>query len=424
MNASAWSGSVTDARHPIRSDVDGDFPLDDLLGLPAAEPARRSGRAAESARAGRWSAATPAMPVRRDEQLLHVVETSMIVRPPVRAHLDGLTPAIAVAWLALAARWIDLSRSGGDLRFLNAACKLTGAALLLHHEQPTAPTLTGQLAAVGRLIGVATERLAESLAQRGVPDEPDSTVRSASPQRRLTGPSRASIVVLAGAGSRTAGRVVAEAGALGLPIRAVCWYGPGPGPCLAEPAVDSNYATAWYPPGPRDDTGPAPVPDAIPTTTATTWDDVEAALRAAGADLVLLVGMPIVPARVLDAARLGVLNAHNGALPGHRGMDAVGWALLYGRPVVCTLHLARPAVDAGEVIAVETVPVAPTLTLGARVKSAQIQLLLGGAAHVAATGVMPNLTPQPAGGTQFYRLHPHLKRVLDASPYSGRVIRQ
>jgi folate-dependent phosphoribosylglycinamide formyltransferase PurN len=156
----------------------------------------------------------------------------------------------------------------------------------------------------------------------------------------------------------------------------------------------------------------------VPGTLAGSWDEVVAAIRAAAADLVLLVGMPIVPARVLDAPTLGVLNAHNGALPSHRGMDAVGWALLHDQPIVCTLHLARPAVDAGEVIAACPVPVTPTPTLAARVKTAQLRLLLAGASQVAATGVLPDLTPQLGNGTQYYRLHPHLKRLLDTSPYA------
>jgi methionyl-tRNA formyltransferase len=160
------------------------------------------------------------------------------------------------------------------------------------------------------------------------------------------------------------------------------------------------------------------VPDSVPVTTAASWDQVMAAIRAVDADLVLLVGMPLVPARVLAAARLGVLNAHNGALPSHRGMDAVGWALLHNQPIVCSLHLARPAVDTGEVVAAHPVPLAPACTLAARVKTTQLRLLLAGAAHVAATGALPDVTPQPAAGTQFYRLHPHLKRLLDASPYA------
>ncbi len=420
------------ARHPVRVDTDGDFALDDLLSLPGAGPARSIG-AAKAIRATLWRldaaglAVTPRpcdipehdAPTEDDAVLLHRIETAALFRPPVREHLTTLTASVGAAWLALAARWTGLSRSCGDLRFLNAACKLTGAVWLHHQRTGTAgtwrkPDLTGQLAAVGHLLNAATDDVRRSLAHRILLAEPAASGGEALRTVRLTSQGRARIVVLASAGSRSAGRLVTAATVAGLPIAAVCWYTPTP----TGPAISSNYSSAWYPPAPPDIAPPATVPDSLSATTAATWDEVTAAMRAADADLVLLVGMPIVPAHVLDNARLGVLNAHNGALPSHRGMDAVGWALLHNQPIACSLHLARPAVDAGEVVAVHPVPVAPARTLAARVKTTQLRLLLAGATHVATTGALPELTPQPAGGTQFYRLHPHLKRLLDASPYA------
>lgn len=422
-------------RHPVRVDTDGDFALDDLLTLPDTG-STRSISAAEATRAALWRPETPDFaglavttrhgdiaehdaPTEDDAVLLHRIETAGLFRPPVREHLATLTPAVGAAWLALAAHWTELSRSCGDLRFLNAACKLTGG-VWLHHQRTgigaawREPGLTGQLAAVGRLLNGATDQARRRLAHRLFLAEPAMSGGEALRTARLTGQGRARIVVLACAGSRSTGRLVTAATVAGLPFAAVCWYTPTP----TGPAVSSNYSSAWYPPAPPDPTTPPTVPDSLPATTAATWDEVTAAIRAADADLVLLVGMPIVPARVLDAARLGVLNAHNGALPSHRGMDAVGWALLHNQPVVCSLHLARPAVDAGDVVAAHPVPVPPARTLAARVKTTQLRLLLAGAAHVATTGTLPALTPQPAGGTQFYRLHPHLKRLLDASPYA------
>ena len=129
--------------------------------------------------------------------------------------------------------------------------------------------------------------------------------------------------------------------------------------------------------------------------------------------------MPVVPAPVLATARLGAINAHNGALPAYRGMDAVGWALLNNDPVVCTAYIARPAVDAGEVIAALPVPVSPAGTLKSRVKDAQVALLIAAAGLTAAHGRLPDASPQPPGpGRQYYRMHPHIKRLLDASPYA------
>ncbi|TCO43804.1 formyltransferase family protein [Actinocrispum wychmicini] len=421
------------ARHPVRVDIDGDFALDDLLALPEAGLARRL-HAVPATLAALWRrhaadaeptagtrcgpVSTQATPTEADAVLLHRIEASSLFRPPVREQVADLSPEAGSAWLALAARWVDMSRSSGDLRFLNTACKLTGA-VWLHHNRADGPwqepDLTGQLAAVGRLLGEATDRLRRRLAARIVLAEPTGQPSDeALCPGRLMGTSRARIAVLASSGSGSAGRLVTAATAAGLPIQAVCWYTP-----LHTGRTElSNYSSAWYPPGPPAPSTWPSVPSSVPTTTAESWDDVTAAIRAADADVVLLVGMPVVPDRVLDAARLGVLNAHNGALPTHRGMDAVGWALLNNQPIVCSLHLARPSVDTGEVIAVHPVPISPTRTLAARVKTTQLRLLLAGAAHVATTGTLPDLTAQPAIGTQFYRLHPHLKRLLDASPYA------
>ncbi|MFB9686094.1 formyltransferase family protein [Amycolatopsis plumensis] len=416
-------------RHPVRVDVDGDFTLDDLLALPVTGPARslhsvpttlaalRRLRTAHHPSAQNGPVAAPPGPTEADAVLLHRIEASSLFRPPVRARLAHLTPEAGAAWLALAARWVGLSQSSGDLRFLNTACKLTGAVWAQHNRPGDGPWheagVTGQLAAVARLLGEATDRLRRRLANRITLPPAASAGDEALSVSPLARTSRARIAVLAGAGSRSAGRLVTTATTAGLPIEAVCWYASHTGP--SQP---SNYSSAWYPPSSPGPSASPSVPSSVPTTTADSWDDVVAVIRAVEADVVLLVGMPVVPDRVLGAARLGVLNAHNGALPTHRGMDAVGWALLNNQSVVCSLHLARTVVDAGEVIAAHPVPTAPVATLAGRVKTTQVRLLLAGAAHVADTGALPDLTPQPAAGTQFYRLHPHLKRVLDASPYA------
>jgi hypothetical protein len=423
---------------PVQVDIDGDFALHDLLALPDGGPARRI-TAMQATQAALWrpDAATRAEPAASsqsdastvsdtpcdaDAALLHRIETAGLFRPPVSERVAALTPELGADWLALAAHWIDLSRSCCDLRFLNTACKLTGAVWSRLHRADDiwrGQGLAGQLGAVGRLLGEATDRLRSRLADRVLlAGPPRSGVEVLCPAglagKRLADNGQARIAVLAGAGSRSAARLVTAATVAGLPIEAVCWYAPP----RSEPVVSSNYSSAWYPPASPDPSHPSGVPNGVPAITARSWDEVTAAIRTVNADLVLLLGMPVVPAPVLNVAKLGVLNAHNGALPSHRGMDAVGWALLHNQPIVCSLHLACPAVDTGEIIAAHPVPAAPACTLAARVKTTQLRLLLAGAAHVAATGTLPDLTPQPSAGTQFYRLHPHLKRLLDASPYA------
>lgn len=420
-------------RHPVQVDIDGDFALDDLLTLPDTAPPWTIS-AAQATRAGLWRPATatvaelrsdaqrdtptiPDRPTDADIALLRRLETGNLFRPPVHEQLTPLTAEVAAAWLALAAYWIGLAQSSPDLRFLNAACKLTGAAWLHHKRTESSgrcPDLIRQLAALGRLLAEATDQLRRRLARRLVlagPSSEDDVIHPVSLASPNSGPR---IVVLADSRSRSARRLLTTATAMGLPLKAVCWYA-----ARDTTPASSNYSSAWYPAGPLTVAPDPGLPTSVPATAANSWDDVTAALRAVGTDLALLVGMPIVPAAVLDAAKFGFLNAHNGALPSHRGMDAVGWALIQNQPIVCSLHLARPAVDRGEVISAHPVPAAPARTLAARVKTTQLRLLLAGAAHVAATGTLPDLMPQPTSGTQFYRLHPHLKRLLDASPYAN-----
>ncbi|MGH3569951.1 MAG: hypothetical protein ACRDRH_28860, partial [Pseudonocardia sp.] len=121
------------ARPPVQVDVDGDFALDDLLALPEVGPARRI-NAAPATLAALWqlhaadhaestggtqrgAVAMQAAPTEVDAVLLHRIEASGLFRPPVREQVAALTPDLGAAWLALAARWVDLSQSCGDLRF-------------------------------------------------------------------------------------------------------------------------------------------------------------------------------------------------------------------------------------------------------------------------------------------------------------------
>ncbi|MFI9591190.1 formyltransferase family protein [Nonomuraea sp. NPDC052265] len=453
MTTSTMTGSGgAGSRYPIRTHTDADFDLAGLLAAADQRPrpqAREGQRAAPlagvaeaAAKARLWRLPDPgtapstealpggtptpavALPAGQvapvDVALLHSFETSPTLRPPVAERTTALSPVIARDWLTLAAHWIGVTAASGDLRFFNAACKLLGA-VSIHHQAVAGSALSGQIGAVARLVEIATSDLAAQLANRLPPSSSpplhDETPQAGGPVtvrlNRHQG-QRPRIVVLAGAGSGSPARLAAMTAAAGLQLTAMCWY--------AAPTLDgtpSGYADAWYPPEqPPADQFTAPALQ-VPQISAATWDQVADALDEHDADLVILAGMPIVPAAVLTRARLGVINAHNGALPTYRGMDAVAWAILNNDPVICTLHLAEPGVDTGGVLATTAVPVTPAGTLRARVKTAQLQMLAAAAVHITATGALPAATAQPAGlGRQFYRLHPHLKRILDASPYA------
>lgn len=437
------------SRHALHARMDGDFDLRRLLaaGPPAgradgtwrATPAGAITEAAVNARlwrlpapgapdAGQVIPAPLASPARgpRDSlplgpvspaevRLLHSFETCVALRPPVADNCGALSAERARAWLALAAYWIGVTGCTGDLRFFNAACKLLGAVCASPAGGSRA--ISGQIDCVARLACTATTELAARLAGQ-LPDacSPQNTAPDWRPAQKPGGAAGARpgrIVLLAGEGSGTAGRLAGMADAAGVRLARVCWF--------AQPSswdTASSYADAWCPAEQPPRTTTPAIAIKVAQDRAGSWDQVSDILRAQDADLVILAGMPIVPADVLRLAHVGVINAHNGALPGYRGMDAVAWAILDSDPITCTLHLAEPGPDRGAVLGAVTVPFAPAGTLRARVKESQLRMLIAAAAHVRATGSLPAATPQPAGdGRQFYRLHPHLKRILDSSPY-------
>ncbi len=446
------------ARFPVRHEIDGDFTLAELLNLghaatappvPAPQPqvaeaalrARlwRPGTGADTTavttastrcRAGETLPQTDRAVSAVDLELMHAFETAPLWTPPVATSTRALNPTTAHAWLALAGHWMAVTNGTGDLRFLNAACKLLGAAWIHYRGTDVGdarsqagwrqPGLAQRLAAAGRQLEGLTSILTRRLDSRLLlPTGPPSC--SAHPLY-LPGRHRgtaARLAVLAGAGSASPARFLAATSSAHLPVAGLCWYTGAS--AVAGSAAESSYGSAWYPPA-NQAVGTAvtlPSPRQLPQTTAATWEAVADALRRFNADLVILLGMPIVPARILDLPPLGFVNAHNGALPHYRGMDAVAWALLNNDPVICTLHMARQAVDAGEILATAPIPFPPAETLRSRVKTAQLELLLAVAAFTAETGRLPDATPQPfTPGRRFYRLHPHLKRVLDASPYA------
>src|SRR5436309_2693224 len=54
---------------------------------------------------------------------------------------------------------------------------------------------------------------------------------------------------------------------------------------------------------------------------------------------------------VIEAFRLGILNAHIGVLPAYRGMNVAEWAALEGGSVGCSVHFIDTGIDTGPILA-------------------------------------------------------------------------
>lgn len=122
---------------------------------------------------------------------------------------------------------------------------------------------------------------------------------------------------------------------------------------------------------------------------------LDARLLAHGADLVCLAGfMRLLTARFVEAWRDRLLNIHPSLLPAFPGLDTHARALAAGvRFAGCTVHVVRPEMDSGPILAQACVPVLPgddEAALAARVLAAEhalypaaLALYAAGAARVA-----------------------------------------
>ena len=109
-------------------------------------------------------------------------------------------------------------------------------------------------------------------------------------------------------------------------------------------------------------------------------EDVVRLLREADVELVVLAGyMRVVKAPLLDAFPQRIINIHPSLLPKYRGLEAWKQALVAGETVTgCTVHYVNAAIDAGEILGQETVPINlgdTAESLHARIQIAEHRLL-------------------------------------------------
>lgn len=106
--------------------------------------------------------------------------------------------------------------------------------------------------------------------------------------------------------------------------------------------------------------------------------DVDAALRAAGVELICLAGfMRLLSAWIVGQWPHRIVNIHPSLLPAFKGMDSHAQALAAGVQVSgCTVHFVSSEMDAGPIILQAEVPVLPgddEDSLAARVLTAEHQ---------------------------------------------------
>ena len=104
-------------------------------------------------------------------------------------------------------------------------------------------------------------------------------------------------------------------------------------------------------------------------------------LRTRELDLLFVIGWgQILRREILTLTRLGVVGSHASLLPHNRGSAPVNWCLIRGeRTTGCTLFWLDPAVDRGDIIAQEPIPITPydtCATIYERVGQANASMIL------------------------------------------------
>lgn len=131
--------------------------------------------------------------------------------------------------------------------------------------------------------------------------------------------------------------------------------------------------------------------------------DVTAALIARGIDLVAMAGFGTVLGGAIQEALPGrIVNTHPALLPAFKGWHAVEAALEAGVDETgCTVHLATLEVDAGPILAQESVPVLPddtVETLHERIKEVERRLYPATLRSLLAT--LATTSPAPLQSTE------------------------
>ena len=136
-------------------------------------------------------------------------------------------------------------------------------------------------------------------------------------------------------------------------------------------------------------------------------------IRAIGPEMIVFTGGGLVRRALLEAAPMGILNAHQGMLPAYRGMDVAEWAVVQDEPagVGVAVHIMEAGVDTGPILSSHPVALEPGDNYKAiqdRIDYTQIEAMVETAtAYLAGT-----IEPQPQqveDGKQYFVMDPYLK---------------
>lgn len=133
-------------------------------------------------------------------------------------------------------------------------------------------------------------------------------------------------------------------------------------------------------------------------------------------DVLLNAGGGIFKTSIINAPRIGILNAHMGFLPSFRGMNVMEWSLFYDHKIGVTLHFIERGIDTGDILLFKQIPIEKGDTIAAlRAKSQVINVefmlkCIGLLRH----GDINRINQVSGDGKQYFLMHHRLKEIVES----------
>lgn len=124
----------------------------------------------------------------------------------------------------------------------------------------------------------------------------------------------------------------------------------------------------------------------------------------------------IFKSRLLQAPRIGMLNAHMARLPRFRGMNVLEWSVWFGEQPGVTVHFVTPGIDRGDVLCFREIPIASDDTI-ASLRARSYEFMVESVADCIARlreGRADRTPQRPEDGRQYFVMHPRLLRITES----------
>jgi methionyl-tRNA formyltransferase len=132
-------------------------------------------------------------------------------------------------------------------------------------------------------------------------------------------------------------------------------------------------------------------------------------------DIIVNAGGGIFRKSIVNAPKIGILNAHMGYLPTFRGMNVLEWSLLHHHKLGITLHFIDTGIDTGDILLFKELPICELdtiLSLRAKALPLSVEAVVEGVKGLA-DGSLRRIGQRAEDGKQFFVMHERLKRIAE-----------